>query len=160
MSVFLSSGLIDLNKIIKQATVRKNVVVQLIRMWRDAGHPDYQVNMQEVEARADQLAATNAPTIPNGITHFFEEEHVQNEGVDDADKAAAPSERIGTGEHLTRAFERTRPLMMMAQRDSDANRMWQRAESARSANSRKWICTSAPCWKINSRTSTCHECML
>ena len=34
-------GLVDLNRLVKQATVRLYIVVQLIRMWRDAGHPDY-----------------------------------------------------------------------------------------------------------------------
>ena len=37
----IQAGLVDLNRLIKQATVRRHVVVQLIRMWRDAGHPDY-----------------------------------------------------------------------------------------------------------------------
>ena len=36
----ISSGLVDL-KLIKQATVRRHIVVQLIAMHRDAGHPDY-----------------------------------------------------------------------------------------------------------------------
>ena len=37
----IQAGLVDLNRLVKQATVRRHVVVQLIRMWRDAGHPDY-----------------------------------------------------------------------------------------------------------------------
>ena len=37
----IHAGLVDLNSLIKQATVRRHIIVQLIRMWRDAGHPDY-----------------------------------------------------------------------------------------------------------------------
>ena len=40
--VTIAAGLVDLNKLLRQATVRRNVVEQLIRMRRDAGHPDYQ----------------------------------------------------------------------------------------------------------------------
>ena len=38
----MSSGLVSLNKHIKHVTVRRNIAVQLIRMFRDSGHPDYQ----------------------------------------------------------------------------------------------------------------------
>ena len=42
VQVQITSGLRDLNKLVKQATVRRHIVEQLIRMWRDRGHPDYQ----------------------------------------------------------------------------------------------------------------------
>ena len=38
--IVIASGLVDLNALIKQATVRRNVV-ELIKMHRDAKHPDY-----------------------------------------------------------------------------------------------------------------------
>ena len=41
VQIQIQAGLVDLNRLIKQATVRRHVVVQFIRMWRDAGHPDY-----------------------------------------------------------------------------------------------------------------------
>ena len=41
VQIQIQAGLVDLNRLIKQATIRRHVVVQLIRMWRDAGHPDY-----------------------------------------------------------------------------------------------------------------------
>ena len=48
--VLVSSGLVDLNKCLREATVRRNVVVQLIRMFRDSGSPDYKgVPMRDVE---------------------------------------------------------------------------------------------------------------
>ena len=48
--VTIAAGLVDLNKLLRQATVRRNVVEQLIRMRKEGGHPDYQqVNMQEVK---------------------------------------------------------------------------------------------------------------
>ena len=40
--VSIAAGLVDLNNLLRQATVRRNVVEQLIRMRKDAGHPDYQ----------------------------------------------------------------------------------------------------------------------
>ena len=56
----ITSGLVDLNKHMKQATVRRDIVVQLIRMYRDLGHPDYaRVYMDRVEQRAKDLAPTN-----------------------------------------------------------------------------------------------------
>ena len=63
--IFVSSGLVDLNKYIRQATVRRNVVVQLIRMFKDAGHMDYQhLNMDDVKTRSRDLADTDEPSIP------------------------------------------------------------------------------------------------
>ena len=41
VQIQIQAGLVDLNRLIKQATIRRHVVVQLIRMWRDTGHPDY-----------------------------------------------------------------------------------------------------------------------
>ena len=59
----ITPGLVDLNKHMKQATVRRDVVVQLIRMHRDAGHPDYQgIDMKHVDQRSRELAPTNDPT--------------------------------------------------------------------------------------------------
>jgi len=63
VQIQISAGLIDLNKLIKQATVRRNVVVQLIRMHRDAGHPDYQrFDMEEVRLKARELASSSSRT--------------------------------------------------------------------------------------------------
>ena len=52
--IAISSGLVDLNALIKQATVRRNIVVQLIRMHRDANHPDYKVDLACVERLRNQ----------------------------------------------------------------------------------------------------------
>ena len=41
--VTIAAGLVELNKLLRQATVRRNVVEQLIRMRKEAGHPDYRV---------------------------------------------------------------------------------------------------------------------
>ena len=58
--ITIASGLVDLNRLLRQATVRRNIVVQLIRMRRDAGHPDYVgVDMQRVQSRAKLLASTD-----------------------------------------------------------------------------------------------------
>ena len=37
----ITGGLVELNRLVKQATIRRHVVEQLIRMWRDAAHPRY-----------------------------------------------------------------------------------------------------------------------
>ena len=69
----ITSGLVDLNKHMKQATVRRDIVVQLIQMHKDAGHPDYQsVNMQQVAEQAKQLADTDEPTIPAGLLDILD----------------------------------------------------------------------------------------
>ena len=58
--VVVTAGLVDVNKLLRQATVRRNIVVQLIRMHRDANHPDYQRDsMEAMEIRARELAATD-----------------------------------------------------------------------------------------------------
>ena len=46
----ITSGLVDLNKHMKEATVRRDVVVQLIRMHKDAGRPDYPTASKTVSA--------------------------------------------------------------------------------------------------------------
>ena len=71
----ISSGLVDLSKLLKQATVRKHIVLQLIAQQRDAGHPDYlNIDMAQVKEQANQLSASNEPTIPNGLAEFFSNE--------------------------------------------------------------------------------------
>ena len=69
--IVIASGLVDLNALIKQATVRRNIVVELIKMHRDAKHPDYNLELRKVEERAKQLAPTDEPAIPNGLAEFF-----------------------------------------------------------------------------------------
>jgi hypothetical protein len=76
--VVVAAGLVDLNKLLKQATIRRDIVVQLIRMHRDGGHPDYQRGtMEEVELKARQLAPNVAdglePAIPDGIVGMLED---------------------------------------------------------------------------------------
>ena len=56
--ITIASGLVDINRLLRQATIRRNVVVQLIRMRRDAGHPAYRgIDMREVQKRARELAS-------------------------------------------------------------------------------------------------------
>ena len=62
--LWITSGLVDLNQHLKQATVRRDIVVQLFRMHRDAGHPDYgSIDMKEVERRAQALAPSVLPVL-------------------------------------------------------------------------------------------------
>ena len=71
--ISITAGLVDLNRLIRQATIRRNIVVQLIRMHRDAGHPDYVgIDMREVERRAQTLATNDEPCIPSELAEFFE----------------------------------------------------------------------------------------
>ena len=63
--VVIDAGLVDLNKLLKQATIRRNIVIQLVRMHRDANHPDYQRgSLKDVELRARELAPTEDPNEP------------------------------------------------------------------------------------------------
>lgn len=107
---------------LREATIRRDVVVQLIRMYRDHGHPDYQgVDMKQVEMRAERMASTNDPTIPEGLLDALEES--EEEKLDDfVDKAATPAERIWTEDLLVRDMQRIRPLNLVPQRDGDAQR--------------------------------------
>jgi len=75
LQVQISAGLVDLKKCIKEATVRRNVVVQLIRMHRDVDHPDYQrCNMEDVIFKARELADTDEPTISDGLADILHED--------------------------------------------------------------------------------------
>jgi len=122
VQVQISAGLVDLNKCIKEATVRRNVVVQLIRMHRDAGHPDYRrCKMEDVILKAHELADTDEPTIPHGLAEILHEDS-DDPGELGVDKAATPAERIWNVEDLCTNMERARPTLMLSQRDSDANK--------------------------------------
>ena len=64
----ISSGLVDLNKYIKQATVRFDVMVQLIALHKAAGKPDYQhLDMDRVRQRAFDLNPFSEAAIPFGL---------------------------------------------------------------------------------------------
>ena len=122
VKLHMSSGLAILNRHTRQATVRRPAVVQLIRMFRDKGHPDYQrLSDDEVQRRASQLADTDEPTAPPDVLELFDEE-MDNErsgqeptGVD---KAATPAERTWGAVSLARDMERARPNTLLLQRDS------------------------------------------
>jgi hypothetical protein len=120
----ISSGLVSLNKHIKHATVRRNVVVQLIRMFRDAGHVDYQhLDMSDVQRRSVLLSDSDDPSLPDGLAQVLEEDiEPEDEHLDETDKAATPAERIWSVAELQRNMERTRPNILVAQRDSDAQK--------------------------------------
>lgn len=122
--VTIAAGLVDLNKLLRQATVRRNVVEQLIRMGRDAGHPDYQhVDMHDVRRRSRELATSDEPAIPSGLVEFLNaEDEVAKEFFAGVDKAATPAERAYTVADLQRNLNRARPQTLVPQRDSDANR--------------------------------------
>jgi hypothetical protein len=135
----IAAGLVDLNKCLKEATVRVDIVIRLISMLKDSGHPDFQrVNMREVDKLAWNLVPRNTSgqeaTFPVGIEDLFDATEPGESESDDTDhdhedkndgttdKAATPAERIQTMEELRRNMERMRPQLLLAQRDSDANR--------------------------------------
>ena len=114
VQISIASGLVDLNRCIKQATVRRPVAIQYIRMQRDAGHPDYQkVDMRQVEIHARELADTDEETIPHGLVDALDGGSVDGlfEGVD---KAATPAERPCNLEVLARDMDTARPLIMVS----------------------------------------------
>ena len=67
---------------------------QLIRMRKEAGHPDYQhVDMHEVKRRSRELATSDEPAIPSGLVEFLNaEDEVAEEFFSGVDKAATPAE--------------------------------------------------------------------
>ena len=112
--IVTAAGLIDLNALIKQATVRRNIVVQLIRMHRDAKHPDYNVDLAKVGEKAKELAQTDEATIPYGLAEFFNSNESEDVTFLGVNKAATPAERITTHSYLKEHMERTRPLLLMS----------------------------------------------
>ena len=121
--IHLSSGLVCMNKHLKHITVRRPVVVQLIRMFRDAGHPDYQhVDVEQVQKRANKLAHTDEASIPLGLTELVGEDRSSEEENLEVDKAATPAERIRTVSSLVESLDRIRPSILVSQRDSDGNK--------------------------------------
>jgi len=121
--------LVDLNKYIKQATVRFDVMVQLVALHKAAGKPDYQhVNMKRVEERARQLNPSNEAAVPLGLDDVLDTS--DDERLEAAtDKAATPAERISNDAQLEAEMSRARPLVIVAQRDSDAQKYVQASRS-------------------------------
>ena len=121
--VCIEAGLVELNKHLREATVRRNVVVQLIRMLKERGHPDYQKqSMPDVEMRAKQLTDSDEPAVPNGLTEVLDEGSDEQEDDGTTDKAATPAERIWSLKELDNHMQRTRPQILVPQRDSDAGK--------------------------------------
>ena len=90
VSVQIAHGLVDLNKILKQAAVRRHVVLQLIRMLKDSGDEDYQdVDMQDVSRRCADLADTDDPTVPQCIFSLLGD--IKDDDTSATDKSAMQS---------------------------------------------------------------------
>ena len=121
----ITAGLVDLNKVLKEATVRVDIVIRLISMLKDSGHPDFQrVEMREVERLAWNLVPRNTSgqeaTVPVGVLdvmddtgagesetdHTDSEEENKKDGT--TDKAATPAERSENIAQLERNCDRMR----------------------------------------------------
>ena len=77
--------------------------------------------MSRVEKRALELAPTNEPTIPSGLLDVLNED--SDEHLDDnVDKAATPAPRIYNEADLDLEMERTRPQLLLNQRDADSQK--------------------------------------
>ena len=121
VKLHISSGLVSLNKHIKHLTVRRSIVVQLIRMFRDSGHPDYQhLCMDDVARKAKLLADTDDPSVPNGLAEILESDAETEQAPQPVDKAATPAGRLFNVQDLLREMDRARPNILSTQRDSDA----------------------------------------
>ena len=71
--ITIAAGLVDVNRLLKEATVRRHIVIELIRMRRQMGHPDYgKVDMRSVIKKAKELTPSNEPTIPSGLVEILE----------------------------------------------------------------------------------------
>ena len=118
---------------LKQATIRREIVIQPVRMHRDAKRPDYQRgSLKDIELRARELAPTedpNEPMIPPEVIDLLpslERDDADGPfaGVDKAvDKAATPADRpVQTTAEKVRDMDRARPQVLVPQRDSDAGK--------------------------------------
>ena len=121
--VSLTAGLVDLNSILREATVRRDVVVQYIRLMKQKNHPDYKrIDMAEVQKRAAEMPLTRN-NIPSDVVDLMNElSESDKQDFMGVDKAATPAERAYAESDLARLMRRARPLTMTAQRDSDANK--------------------------------------
>ena len=121
--VSMTAGLVDLNSILREATVRRDVVVQYIRLMKDKKHPDYRhIDMAAVERKAAEMLLT-PDNIPSEIVDLLDElPEEDDEPFMGVDKAATPAERVYGENDLARNMRRARPLTMTAQRDSDVNK--------------------------------------
>ena len=107
----------------REITVRRDIVVQLIEMHRKAGDErNKNLNMEEVRKKARELAATTEPTIPNGLEQVLGEDLGEDFADLEMDKAATPAERLFSQEDLQRNLARTRPQVLLPERDSDAKK--------------------------------------
>ena len=122
VQVSITSGLVDLDDLLKEATVRHDVIMRVIQFHKDAGEPDYQaLNMEEVAKRTRELNPTNEPRIPECLQSVLDSS--EDERLDDStDKAATPAERNYSLANLTKEMDRTRPTTLVVQRDSDAGK--------------------------------------
>jgi hypothetical protein len=124
--VWISSGLTDLNKLLKQATIRRNVVMAYIKMKRDSGHPDFvysDAELKQIKHRVNKMAPSDAPTIPNEVLPNELAEVIEGDDGEDflgMNKAATPEERASSEAQLESNMKRSRPQILMAQRNSDA----------------------------------------
>ena len=135
VQIQVEGALKNIGKYIREATVRRDVVVRLIQMLKDDGHRDYQhLHMDEVEERARRLterANQQQPggmesVIPVGIEHFFDDDVDRVEDLE-TDKAATPAERARDPE---RVFIDRRPNCLVLQRDSDAQKCMDASRAA------------------------------
>ena len=76
--------------------------------------------MRSVELRARELADTDQATVPACLYEVLEEE--SDGAFDGVDKAATPAERVGNESEFTREMDRSRPQILVNQRDSDARK--------------------------------------
>jgi hypothetical protein len=129
--VWIASGLTDLNKLIRQATIRRKIVFDYICLLRDTGHPDFKhVTGEHVEAirgRLEKMVPTDEPTVPpeilpSDLVATLEESdtEAQNDFLG-TDKQATPQERNWSAQDLAKELARARPQVLAPQRDSDAN---------------------------------------
>ena len=78
--------------------------------------------MSDVKAKAMELADTDDATIPNGLVEILQDD-LGDEFADlETDKAATPAERLFSYQDLERNLRRTRPQILLPERDSDAKK--------------------------------------
>ena len=124
VKVRVTHGLIDFSKYLKDATVRRQIVIDLVRMLKASGDEDYaDQDLEVVKGRAYELAKTDDPSIPDGIMDMLVEQRLDEDGklADlSTDKAATPAERPRNAAELAEHMAQLRPNILFVQRDSDA----------------------------------------
>ena len=134
--ISITSGLVELNKLLRQTTIRREHVLTYIKMKKDAGHKDFQhQDVGKVKKKLYAWIPTDAATIPPEFQLTCDallDELGPSDDFLGTDKQATPAERNQDPLQLQKDLERCRPQILCAQRHTDSGKMCRTVGTVRS----------------------------